>query len=816
MDENEKKLDQWLFINDWSMKSYLTIELAFVSFIILFLMARAVFGDGSNTNPIGYFLVPFMIFLPGASLLRILRLHGLGFVRSILYSIALSILSIMVLGALLNIFHYANIMVDPLSFGVIGVAFPAMMLAFLIASYYRDSGYIAPKVERTLDISLVLCAAFAVLLPFVVIAGTHIADFYGSRTVLYITVLAICFIPLAVLSAKTKHYELLILSVSLALLWHRGLMTDYLQGYDMFSEYSAAHITTVNGWWNVFEYRGLFGGSANTSLSMVSFAPIITNITSIQTVELLKIVYPFIYAFVPLAIFKVIESQFGRKPAFLGTMLFMGYLAFFGLMIQLGKQQTAEIFLVCVLLVLTDVVLPRGRKRMLIYLFIIGLLVSHYAIAFIFIGMLVAVFALQTLKFLYQQWKERNESAPKPSFPSWIKNTTVSWLRNQLRKEIITLELLLFALLFIFIWYSTTASGMQLGYVSYGQLSTKATGSITLSQLDALEFLAIDYGSPLHNVEKYLVVISQAITIIGVAFMVKHKKTSHGNINDNFLFLGITASMVLVACYVVPNLSAMLYYGRFFEFTLIFLGGFYAIGMYSIVSRLAIIYRRGVRNDLKSKKILKQTTMIVSIIFLIMFIMANTGVGYSVSQEFVNEYSTSYSLDSRASWSIYSDSDVIGAKWASDTDHRDNYSIMADWHRIPIFAGQSAPVINMAYQMGLSYTDSLLYLSSWNVKSGYAYPLNVGGQTTISYTPLTNVTNQFGNYDIVYSTNSYTTVYYLPPAIPQTNTEPGPAFYHYDLNPSHVNLIYVMAALGASALVFGLASRMIERRANKK
>jgi uncharacterized membrane protein len=348
-------------------------------------------------------------------------------------------------------------------------------------------------------------------------------------------------------------------------------------------------------------------------------------------------------------------------------------------------------------------------------------------------------------------------------------------------------------------------------------LSSKATGSISISQLDALEFLAIDYGSPIHNMEKYLVVISQAITIIGVAYMIKHRKTGQGTINENYLFLGLISSFVILACYVVPNLSSMLLYARFFEFTLIFLSGFYVVGMYAILSRLTIIYHRRVGNDAKSKKSLKRKTMVASTAFLILFIMANTGVLYSVSQEFVNEYSTSYSLDSRVSWAIYSDSDVIAAKWASDTDHRDNYAIMADWHRIPIFSGQSTPIINMAYRMGPSYTDSILFLSSWNIKSGYVYPLNVGGATTVSYTSLANVTDQFnGNYDIIYSTNSYTTMYYIPPSVPSTNVEQGPAFYQFDINPSHVNLIYVMAALGTISLVILIASRTIEKRELRK
>ena len=93
----------------------------------------------------------------------------------------------------------------------------------------------------------------------------------------------------------------------------------------------------------------------------------------------------------------------------------------------------------------------------------------------------------------------------------WFIGTVWSWLREQRRAQIISLDIAIIFLAIFYIWFSVTASGMMLQYGEnvdrYVRPTTGSSrsGQFLLYQMDDLEFRLIDYGNVLHNVEKYLV-----------------------------------------------------------------------------------------------------------------------------------------------------------------------------------------------------------------------------------------------------------------------------------------------------------------------
>jgi uncharacterized membrane protein len=795
MDGEGKEENPWLFPNDWPMRKYLTVMGIMIASLGLFEFARLVIGDNLGTNIIGYLFVPFIVFFPGIAILRSLRLHGIGFTRSVLYSLPLGIAFLMASGFLLNLFHYANIMQNPLSFAGISVGYPLLLIALTWVSYRRDSEYVAPAVKHEWDLQLILTVILAALLPFVMIVGSLVAGYSGSRDIIQWSLVVVCLAPLIILSHRTKHYELLILSLSLTLLFSRALMTSYLNGYDVFSEYNGARAAVESGFWNIFDYSLVTGWGANTELSLVTLAPMLSHLTSIEPVQLLKVVYPILFSFVPLAIFKAVQSVFGSRPAFLASTLFIGYQTFFVLMVWLTKQQVAEIFLVSILLLFTDPRIARHKKKLLLVTFVVGILVSHYAVAYITLGLLAGIIFLQSLDHLVIHWKNWRRAENRSSFFGWARSTVGSWWRNQRNSDLFTIDILIVAVLFFITWYSIAASGGQLSVVSDQQSGVAvrtATGAFSLSSLEAMQYLLIDYSSLLHNTEKYLVLIAQIVTVIGVMAVLKDRKIGGKEVPREFLYLGVLASLLVVACYVIPDLSATFLYNRFFHVGFIFMSGFLFIGFFSLLKNV-----NGIRSYFFKKRNVdnakvRNAALGIATLFVVIFMLFNTSTIYT----FTNEYRNSFALDESSTYAVYSDSDVATALWISNPQHSGSTPVLADLDHLSIYRAQQVNGQFLPYQFTPKNTDSLVYLTTWNVKYDFAKTFNINGSVRVAYTPLSDVLKQLnGNYDTVYSSSDHATVLSVPPQVPTTNSPAAP-FYTFENTP-----FYVFGAVAAALLV---------------
>lgn len=801
MQDGEVAEGSWSFFNDWPLRRFSILTISTLVLLLSFCAFRTVQGDYVMTAICGLMLTPLIILVPGASLLRIGKYHSSGFLRSLFYSFTLGIGSLMALGFVLNLFHFVGIVEDPLRMIPIFAAYTLMTISFLTLAIRRDNQFIASAVTRKFDTKQIITWIFSIMLPFGVTVAAALVNSVGDYTLMFWLIFLICAIPLAVYGGK-RSYAPLVLSVSIALLLHRTLITNYIIGYDVFSEYSAAYITTMNGWWNISQSLGIYGGSANTALSIVTLAPVLTYLTSIETVEMLKIVYPLLFAIVPLGLYKLIKSQFGPQAGFLGVMTFVGYQAFFGLMMQLGKQEISEIFLVGFLLVLTDSSLSRMKKYALLLPFTIGVVVSHYGIGILVIILFVIVFGLQVISHIVGSWMHRQDDWQGPIH--WLMRTIKTWLYGQLRTRVVSVAFVAFSLVAFLVWYAFVGSGMILPYVGLNEVTSSTSvltepTQLTIRNFEALEYLFIDFGSDANNLEKYIVLFTQIITGVGVLWVFASRKC-YERIDNDYAFLAAAAGIFLVMSYFLPNLAGNFYYGRIFTFTSIFLSGFFVVGMHAMLKPFRIILNMR-RPELRLPSFKTDRIAIAaSCIMVIALLATNTGLMFDISDDFVG----SVALEESTSWAMYTDSDVVTAKWLSDREHIGQNVPVADWHRFTIFGGLATPIEHLRYQFTNESTDSFVYLSEWNNKYGYVYPLNTTGGSTMTYCTLDDVTRQVGGqYDTIYSTSEFSTVIYIPPVEIDQNP-PGPYIYTYEDTP-----IYVFGTFFGAMLVISTLAMLV-------
>jgi len=426
--------------------------------------------------------------------------------------------------------------------------------------------------------------------------------------------------------------------------------------------------------------------------------------------------------------------------------------------------------------------------------------VSHYATSYIAIGFVVGLVGLNAVWHMISRVPYLIGEHREP-LGRWFIGTVRTWYADQRDNRTVSLWLTASFLVFFFAWYSITASGVVLTYGASisDHVSVPGSERFFLYQMDFIEYLLIDYGTMLHNVEKYLTTFSIAVCVIGVGYAITHfKRLKEGEMSREFVLLGLLSTFIVIGCFTISRLTLTFSYARFFHISFIFLSGFFLMGIYAIVTFFRRERTTGVsvvaclnRNGLATK---------VAIVVLVVLLMFNTSVIYYS----MDEYGRSFAMEPGISYSAYSDSDVLAYKWVGDSERRGPVQVAVDWPMYPMFYSEWSDVERIKYQWTEDQTDTLLFLSTWNVRYNWMISENRNGSSLQSYTPLNDILNQTeGRREVVYSTEEMAKIMYIPSQEVVTNPM-GPPFHKYEDAPVYVfssAFVLTLAAVSMTLLI---------------
>ena len=371
-------------VNDWEIKKCLSLSLA-VLLATLGLIGLAGLGfDVPGLRQITGFI--FLSFIPGILILRILKIHNIGVIESLLYSVGLSLAFIMFSGVAANFALPLIGISRPISVFPIMATLVVFTLILMPIAYKRDKGFSASTPTKLTEI-LSPSSLFLILVLLLAIFGALMVNFYQNNILLLVFIIVVAgIVGLAVFGRFIDHrvYPLAIAIIALCLLYQTTLISPYLTGFDIHFEYYFEQLVVDNGYWDATSPYGY-----NTALSITMLAPIYSLILNIDGAWIFKVIYPFIFSLVPLALFHIFSQQMSSKKAFLAVFFFMAVPTFFLEMISLAKQQIAELFFVLFLLLMVDRKLGLSQRFSLAVVFGLSIVVSHYGFAGIFLYYLI-------------------------------------------------------------------------------------------------------------------------------------------------------------------------------------------------------------------------------------------------------------------------------------------------------------------------------------------------------------------------------------------------------------------------------------------
>ncbi|CAD6490158.1 MAG: hypothetical protein KFBDDELM_00036 [Candidatus Argoarchaeum ethanivorans] len=689
-----------LQMNDWEIKRFLKVVLA-IQLMILGVIGLDTIG---LQIPIMRQLIGFvyLTFIPGIIVIRILKLHKLGSIETLLYMVGLSIATLMFTGLFMNTVYPFFGISGPISITPLIITISILVLILCILSYVRDKDYSNPSF---IDVGEILSppVLFLCLIPFLAVFGTYLVNFQQDNILLMFLIIILALIAVSIAFDKfipKNLYPLAVFVIAISLLYHSSLISMYIWGWDIHHELYLTNLVKMNSIWD-----STMRGGCNAMLSLVMLAPIYSIISNMSITWVFKIIYPLLFSLVPLGLYRVFQKQTNDKIAFLSCFFFVSLFIFYTEMLALARQQIAELFLVLLILVMIDKNMDKMKRSLLSIVFGISLALSHYGLSYIY--MFCLIFAWLILVFVDSSAAQKLRNTHHSKFSGYKREKLAgNPISSNAKNRTISSTFVLLFIVFMLTWYMYVSSSSA--FNSIVRIGDHIASSIFTDLLnpEVAEGWRIIMGetvSPLHSVTKYLHLLSQFFIVIGIlTLMLKRSEMKFEKEYTAFTAVNFVICFVGIA---VPYFASSLATTRLYHITLFFLAPFCAMGGITFLRTMSRVVRTSWTNESvrSSPKVLS--------VFLAIFLLFNTGFVYEVAEDIP----TSISLNSTIDYPRFNHQEVLGAEWLNNV--KNSNPIYADeYRRLLVGRFEWGQVRTITTDVDRMRRDSYIYLGSLTIE----------------------------------------------------------------------------------------------------
>ena len=613
----------------------------------------------------------YLTFIPGFVIVKLLKQDNLGLAETVLFSVGLSVAFVMLAGLVVNEVGLLIGIRQPLEPSLLVLVFSGFVLLGALACYFRGSQDLQPVglTKGTVMKFCVLC-----LLPVLSVVGAYFANVTGNISLLLLALLAVLAVFVAAVFSKwlstPKLYLIIVFVIAITLLFHYSLISNYVQGWDIKWERYVATSTQGAGFWNsTTSFANLVFGRFYDSLSITVLPTIYSNILNMDVTWVFKIVYPLIFALVPLALYLLWRGKFGVAMAFLSVFLFMSQVTFYTELLAATRQMIAEVFFVLLFVVLFSKKISPQNVKILFVIFGFCLIVSHYSISLIFAFFISLVLLLGYF-------------TKKPS-------------------RHLSLSMVVLFLVLMFSWYAITSSSAIITSIAQN-LNTIFSGfsnffnpaSRGTTVLQGLGLAASP--TPLNTVSRAIAYAIEFFIVIGFLVLLLQRKKKDF---DFEYFVPCLASMLILAmCILLPNFANTLNMTRFYHVLLFFLAPLFAIGCVELFRFAAKLLGVAAKRKTEIYSLILMTLLLGS------YFLFQTSVIYEVAGiENASLPLSRYNAGSRlyTNFIYVTRPQVSSAEWLSQNTNKSNLVVYADQSTYYSIVGYSG-----------IYVSHILYLTN--------------------------------------------------------------------------------------------------------
>jgi len=587
------------------------------------------------------FIVFFLItVLPGFLILKLLKLPQINRLEILLLSIGLSIFILMFVGAYINMISLSIGISNPLSLYPLLSTINISILILSSLCYKFNTLSFQISCNKSSIQKIVAPFLFLLQIPLIGILGALVVQYYTNSI---FSLLFIFYIIMTVFFVTYNRfipsnlYPLSIFMISFALLLNRTLTSPYLFGSDIHYEYYFARLA-ANSFWD-----SSLNNNVNAMLSVTILPNIYSTLLNMSLIYVYKIIYSFIFSFVPLGLYEIYRLQIGNRDAFLSVFFAMSFYAFFLIMPWLPRQQIAELYIVLLMIILITKNISSMKKTILFIIFICSLIVSHYGTTYIFLFYLVFV----SLGLLLIKATDMTISPTKVILSCIM---ALSW----------------------YIYVSSSSVFSSIVYIADHIYSVFFNEIFSSSGLDPAIYKGLGIGITdlkfVHAMGNIWGVATEIAILIGLFYTIY--KYREMKFSTEYLLFSLVNIFFILLSAIVPYLASSFLMYRIYLIALLFLSPFCIIGVESIL--IAIFSTVKFHTDFLKFSSIKYAVLMA---LLIPYFLFNTGFIYEVVEKPYNYGFTftpaDINKDYYSYWSyLIADpiptQDVIACNWISD------------------------------------------------------------------------------------------------------------------------------------------------------
>lgn len=471
----------------------------------------------------------------------------------LLYSLGIGSLMLMMIGlaleGLLQLVSYEQSLSEPALLGGVVVT-----VSCLILLAHRRNASLAVDMTVPVTLDAIPAQVIAVLLlPLWSILAVSLLNAQAKSLPLLLLFLIIAIIPIAVALSygRERYLPLTVWSIALAVLLHKSLWAGYVYG---------GHASVVT----FYETQGFSLGGFENLLQNAVLLPAMARLGGVDILTQLKVILPFIVAFIPVTLFVTFRRYTNGRTAFLGSILFVFAHPFYYQYPSVPRASIPVFFFALIGLVIADQNLDLLRRRGLAAVFAVGLAVSHYGTAyyvmFALLGTLVLLAGLGLKDPLLERLRETSRRVPDGGKEQGL-SRLLGWWNGRLREyvvnwgHVLTVPFILLYIVTVLGWYLFTGGGKKFTALTEHIINAYRSLFTGFGQGSTATRLIVNYNTQSIQLSKYLYVLVGILVGVGL-FVVFVRRLLHSDqvaFDDEYLALGILVLLLFGGTFILSG-----------------------------------------------------------------------------------------------------------------------------------------------------------------------------------------------------------------------------------------------------------------------
>ncbi len=343
-------------------------------------------------------MLAFMLIVPGLLLLDCAKVRPHSGPLRVAYCVATSVVLLMMIGLAASVALPGLGIVRPLSRVPIVVIVDCLVL-ILVWFAARRHDPIDAALDSLPSSQLLICGLLGAL-PLAAIAGAGLLN-NGSTSHVAIATAAISTTVLVGLMmfgrrGPAVYLPVGLFAVALAAAWAYSMRSSHLFGFDIQQEIQAFNATMRPAAWSIPRD----GNPYAAMLSITALPALLAQVSGVSGVMLFKVVYPLLFALVPVVVYEVAARWAPRAAAFGAAALTIALPQFAGQLPAIARQEIALLIFATMIAFAFDTTISIRIRKTALLVGAVGLSVAHYSTAYATVAALViAHFVYEGVRF---------------------------------------------------------------------------------------------------------------------------------------------------------------------------------------------------------------------------------------------------------------------------------------------------------------------------------------------------------------------------------------------------------------------------------